>query len=548
MPTDLLITDALVIDGTGAPGRLADVAITRDRIVAITPVGGGEPARRTISADGRVLSPGFIDLHAHSDVQILVDHDHLAKVSQGVTCEVLGQDGLSYAPADEVTARALRTQLAGWNGDPELGLGWPRVAGYLDALDTGIACHAAYLVPQGTVRMLVVGHDDRPATAAERTRMTEVVRQGLVDGAVGLSSGLTYPPGMYADTDELVALCAVVAEHGGFYAPHHRSYGAGALAAYAEMIMIARRSGCALHLTHATLNFGVNEGRAGELLTMIDGALAEGLDVTLDTYPYLPGSTSLVALLPRWATAGGPDLIVARLADPGERGRIAYALEVEGSEGCHGCPVDWSTIEISGVGDPALSAAVGRTIAELAADSGSAPIEVYADLLLRDRLATTILQHVGNEENVRAIMQHPVHTGGSDAILVGEKPHPRAWGTFPRYLAHYVRELGVLGLEDCINHLTGRPAARLKLVDRGLVRVGHHADLVLFDPDRVRDTATFGHPRQQAEGIDWVLVNGEPVIEEGARTQALPGRALRRAATGTRAQDRYHRGSHHRGR
>ena len=270
MPTDLLITDALVVDGTGAMSRPADVAITGDRIVAITPVGTGGSARRVINADGRVLSPGFIDLHAHSDVQILVDHDHLAKVSQGVTCEVLGQDGLSYAPADEATSQLLRRQLAGWNGDPELPLGWPRVADYLDALDRGIACHAAYLVPQGTVRMLVVGNDDRPATAAEHARMAEVVRQGLLDGAVGLSSGLTYPPGMYADTDELVALCRVVADLGGFYAPHHRSYGRGALEAYAEMIMIARRSGCALHLTHATLNFGVNAGRAGELLTMID--------------------------------------------------------------------------------------------------------------------------------------------------------------------------------------------------------------------------------------------------------------------------------------
>ncbi|HEU4547397.1 MAG TPA: D-aminoacylase [Microlunatus sp.] len=548
MSTDLLITDAVVVDGTGSPGRAADVAVTGDRIVAITPVGTGERGRRVIQADGRVLAPGFIDLHAHSDVQILVDHDHLAKVSQGVTCEVLGQDGLSYAPADEITAPLLRRQLSGWNGDPERALGWPRVADYLDALDGGIACHAAYLVPQGTVRMLVVGNDDRPATAVERARMAELVRQGLLDGAVGLSSGLTYPPGMYADTDELVALCDVVAQHGGFYAPHHRSYGAGALAAYDEMIMIARRSGCALHLSHATLNFGVNAGRAGDLLTMIDAALADGLDVTLDTYPYLAGSTSLVALLPRWATAGGPDVIMDRLADESARARIASALEVEGSEGCHGCPVDWGTIEISGVGDPALSGAVGRTIEQLATDAGSAAIDVYADLLLTDRLATTILQHVGNEANVRAIMQHPVHTGGSDAILVGDKPHPRAWGTFPRYLGHYVRELGVLGLEDCIHHLTGRAAARLKLVDRGLVRVGHHADLVLLDPDRVRDVATYVDPRQQAEGIDWVLVDGEPVIEEGVRTLARPGRALRRTATGTRTHDRYHRGSQHRGR
>jgi N-acyl-D-amino-acid deacylase len=538
VPHDLLITDALVVDGTGAPGRTGDVAITGDRIVAITPAGEGAQARRVIRADGRVLSPGFIDLHAHSDVAILVDHDHLAKVSQGVTCEVLGQDGLSYAPVDEVTGPLLRRQLAGWNGDPELDLGWPTVADYLDALDRGIACHAAYLVPQGTVRMLVLGNDDRPPTPAELVRMAAVVRQGLLDGAVGLSSGLTYPPGMYADTDELVALCRVVAELGGYYAPHHRSYGRGALAAYAEMIMIAQRSGCAVHLTHTTLNFGVNAGRAEELLTMIDAALADGVDVTLDSYPYLAGSTSLVALLPRWATVGGPDLIMERLAEVGTRGRLAYALEVEGSEGCHGCPVDWTTVEISGVGDPALSWTVGRTIAQLATESGSAPSEVYADLLLRDRLATTILQHVGNEENVRAIMRHPVHSGGSDAIVVGEKPHPRAWGTFPRYLGHYVRDLGVLGLEECIHHLTGRAAARLHLVDRGLVRVGQHADLVLLDPDRVLDVATYAQPRRQAEGIDWVLVNGEPVIADGVRTEARPGRALRRTATGTRARDR----------
>ncbi|HEY5980790.1 MAG TPA: D-aminoacylase [Microlunatus sp.] len=538
MPTDLLITDACVVDGTGAPGWMADVAITGDRIVGITPVGSGGSARRVIEADGRVLAPGFIDLHAHSDLQLLVDHDHLAKLSQGVTCEVLGQDGLSYAPVDDATLSVLRRQLAGWNGDPDVAFGWSSVAGYLDALDRGIGCHAAYLVPQGTVRMLVVGQDDRPATDVELARMVEVVRRGLVEGAVGMSSGLTYPPGMYADTEELLALCGVLADLGGYYAPHHRSYGRGALEAYAEMIMIARRAGCALHLTHATLNFEVNAGRSGELLTMIDAAVADGLDLSLDTYPYLPGSTSLVALLPRWATAGGPDVIMERLADPGDRERIAHALEVEGSEGSHGCPLDWTTIEISGVGDQALSEMVGRTIAQLAADAGSPPIEVYADLLLRDRLAPTILQHVGNEGNVREIMRHPAHTGGSDAILVGEKPHPRAWGTFPRYLAHYVRELGVLGLEDCVHHLTGRPAARLGLVDRGQVRVGHHADLVLFDCDRVRDTATFADPRRQADGIDWVLVDGIPVIEQGARTQALPGRALRRTATGTRAIDR----------
>ena len=537
---DLIVTDALILDGTGAPGRYGDVLVDGDRIVEIAPPGSGRGARRRIAAEGRAVAPGFIDLHAHSDLAILADPDHLAKVSQGVTCEVLGQDGLSYAPVDEASLAVLRQQLAGWNGEPELPFGWATVADYLDVLDRGIPCHAAYLVPQGTVRLLVMGPEDRPGTAAEIAQMAAVVRQGLTDGAVGMSSGLTYPPSMYADDDELVALCRVVAEFGGFYAPHHRSYGRGALAAYAEMIEVARRASCGLHLTHATLNFAENSGRAPELLAMIDQGLDDAVDITLDTYPYLPGSTSLVALLPRWATAGGPPLIMQRLADPGERARIAEALEVTGSEGCHGCTVDWSTIEISGVGEPALADAVGQTIAVLAEQQGRAASDVFAELLLRDRLATTILQHVGNEENVQAIMQHRVHCAGSDAILVAEKPHPGAWGTFPRYLGHYVRELGLLGLAECVHHLTGRPAARLKLVDRGLVRAGAHADLVIFDPDEVRDTATFDNPRQQAQGIDWVLVNGTLVIADGLRTDALPGRALRRTDSGTRAQPRSH--------
>lgn len=533
MTADLKVTDALVLDGTGEPGRYGDVLVAGDRIIEITAPGSGLLARRTVTAEGRAVAPGFIDLHAHSDLAILADRDHLAKVSQGVTCEVLGQDGLSYAPVDEASLAVLRQQLAGWNGEPDLPYGWARIADYLDALDCGIPCHAAYLLPQGTVRLLVMGPEDRPATPAEIAQMAATVRQGLADGAVGMSSGLTYPPSMYADDDELVALCRVVAEFGGFYAPHHRSYGHGALAAYAEMIEVARRAGCGLHLTHATLNFAENRGLAAELLAMIDQGLDEGLDITVDTYPYLPGSTSLVALLPRWATAGGPPMIMQRLADPEERARIAEALEVTGSEGCHGCPVDWSTIEISGVGEPALADAIGETVAALAVARGQTASDVFAEVLLEDRLATTILQHVGNEENVRAIMQHRVHCAGSDAILVAEKPHPRAWGTFPRYLGHYVRELGLLGLAECVHHLTGRPAARLKLVDRGLIRAGHHADLVIFDPEEVRDTATFDNPRQQAHGIDWVLVNGTPVIANGIRTDALPGRALRRTDSGT---------------
>ena len=319
----------------------------------------------------------------------------------------------------------------------------------------------------------------------------------------------------------------MVAEFGGFYAPHTRSYGAGALEAYAEMIDLARITGCALHLTHATMNFGVNRGRASEFLDMVDAGLADGCDITLDTYPYLPGATTLSALLPSWAMSGGPDAALERLQDPETRARITQDVNVNGSDGCHGVTVEWETIQISGVANRDLDEYVGMTIDTIAADRGLAPVDVFFDLLERDNLATTILQHVGHEENVRAIMVHPKHMGGSDAILVGERPHPRAWGTFPRYLGHYVREVGLLSLEDCVNHLTGRAAQRLRLADRGFVRTGYSADLVLFDPAAITDTATFDNPKQQALGISHVIVNGECAIEDGRPTGRLAGRALR---------------------
>jgi N-acyl-D-amino-acid deacylase len=357
--------------------------------------------------------------------------------------------------------------------------------------------------------------------------MRTLVATGLAEGAVGMSSGLTYTPGMYASTDELVALCEVVGAGGGYYSPHHRSYGAGALEAYAEMVEVSRRSGCPLHLAHATMNFPVNAGRANELLSLLDDAIADGCDISLDTYPYLPGATYLSALLPSWSTEGGLDPTLARLSDPDTRERIRADLEEHGSDGCHGVPVDWAAIEINGVRDPANAHLVGHSVAESARVAGRPPAELYFDVLVAERLGTSCLMHVGHEDNVRTIMRHPAHTGGSDGLLVGERPHPRAWGTFPRYLARYVRELGVLGLEECVAHLTGRAARRLRLTDRGLVREGYAADLVLFDPSTVADTATFDEPRQPATGIPYVLVNGVPVIEDGRHTGALAGHSIR---------------------
>ncbi|MFD6292131.1 amidohydrolase family protein [Streptomyces sp. NPDC060205] len=538
---DLVIRDVDVVDGSGGPSFRADVGIEGGRITTVVQeaaaAGCLRPvARRVVDAEGLVLAPGFIDMHAHSDLALLRDPDHSAKVAQGVTLEVIGQDGLSYAPVDDRTLAEVRRAITGWNGSgDDIDFSWRSVGEYLDRLDhgfggEGIAVNAAYLIPQGAVRMLAVGWDDREATPEELGRMRQLVADGMREGAVGMSSGLTYTPGMYAKDAELTELCRVVAEYGGYYCPHHRSYGAGALEAYREMVELTREAGCSLHLAHATMNFGVNKGRGSELLALLDEALDGGADISLDTYPYTPGCTTLVAMLPSWASEGGPEATLARLRDGGTAGRIRHDMEVVGSDGCHGVPIEWDTIEISGVADPALASYVGRTVQESADARGEAPWTTARRLLLDDNLGSTILQHVGHEENVQTIMRHRVHTGGSDGILRGDKPHPRAYGTFPQYLGRYVRELGVLGLEECVAHLTSRPAARLRLPDRGLVREGYRADLVLFDPETVAAGSTFDAPRTLPTGIPHVLIDGRFVVEDGRRTDVLAGRAVRRTA------------------
>ena len=526
---DVIFRGCDLVDGTGAPRFRGDLLVSGGRISAIGEVPHDLSADRVIDASGLVLAPGFIDMHSHSDLAVLTDEQHLAKTAQGVTLEVLGQDGLSYAPVDEPALAQLRGQLAGWNGDPDgFDWDWRTVDGYLSRIDRGSAVNAAYLVPQGTLRMMCVGNDDRPAIASELGMMRTLLALSLEQGALGMSSGLTYTPGMYADTAELIELCRVVAEYGGYYSPHHRSYGAGALGAYAEMIQVAEASGCPVHLTHATMNFPVNAGQAPRLLDLVNEAAQRGVDVTLDSYPYLPGATTLAALLPSWAARGGPEALRGRLADPEARVRMAQDLEVTGSDGCHGVPIEWSTIRISGLRRAVNDRYLGLTVAEAAELTGQSAAEFCFDLLLADELGTSCLMHVGHEENVRAIMQHPAHLVGSDGLLVGDRPHPRGWGTFPRYLAHYVREEKLLTLEDCVAKMTGRAARRLGLADRGRIAPGMAADLVAFDPDTVTDLATFEEPRRTPAGIPYVMVNGEFVIDGGARTQALPGRAIRR--------------------
>ncbi|MFJ4253281.1 family 20 glycosylhydrolase [Microbacterium sp. NPDC090003] len=526
---------ATVVDGTGAERFVADVAVEGARVVAVVrdAATGARPVLPEgaveVDARGLVLAPGFIDMHAHSDLAVLAGAAHDAKILQGVTTEVIGQDGLGYAPLDDATAPVIAAQIAGWNGPTTAP--WRTVADLLDAIDRASVANAAMLVPQGNLRMIVVGHENRPATSDEIARMCALLADCLDAGAFGMSSGLTYTPGMYADTDELEALCRVVAERGGYWAPHTRSYGGSALDAYREALEIGRRTGCPIHLTHATMNFAPNRGRADELLDLVDRAIADGVDATLDTYPYLPGATTLAALLPsRLSETGSLLRTLADLDDAG-RERVRVELEEIGCDGFHGERADWTQIQISGTANPELADLVGRTIAEIAAIEGRRAVDVVLDTIIADAGATGILMHIGDEANVQAIMRHPRHTAGSDGILIGARPHPRGRGTFARYLGHYVRELGILTLEEGVRHLSGTPARRLGLdrgdAPRGVIRERATADLVLFDARTIAAGATFESPLEPPVGVVEVLVGGVPVVEDGAVTGATPGRALR---------------------
>jgi N-acyl-D-amino-acid deacylase len=348
----------------------------------------------------------------------------------------------------------------------------------------------------------------------------------MLDGAVGLSAGLTYAPAVYSDDDELVELCRPLVEWGGHYQPHHRNYGAGALEAYAASIDIGRRANVAVHLTHAHMSTPANRGRAPEFLKLVTESRANGVDVTLDSYPYLAGNTYLHASLPSWVHTGGNAAILARLRDPETRRRIEAEMD----------SVDWSTIFISSASRPEHRRFVGSSVEDAAHAAGaSTTFDFYCSLLVDDDLGVGSINFIGIEENVRLIMQHPAHTAGSDGIVLGDRPHPRAWGTFARYLSEYVRELGLVRLEDMVRKMTALPAQRLGLADRGLIRPGFAADVVCFDPQRVRDRATYENPRQKPDGIPYVLVNGEVVVDNFQHTGRKPGRVLRRAASATRS-------------
>jgi N-acyl-D-amino-acid deacylase len=528
---DVAIINGRVIDGTGAPWFWADVGIQGDRIVYV-----GRAARlraaRVVDATGQMVCPGFIDVHTHSDLVPLAERSHLPKVMQGVTTDVIGQDGLSYAPVTEQTAAHFRSNLASLNGNPEgLDWQWRTVAEYLSRFDGRVGTNIAMLAPHGNIRAVVMGLDSRRPTAIELKRMQAVTAQAMEDGAVGLSTALTYAPCSYADADELAALCEVVGHYGGYFAPHMRNYGPQMEGAVEEVIDVCTRANLPLHLTHFHASFASGKGKAEAYLQRIDRARHEGLEVTLDMYPYLAGSTFLAGLLPGWVHDRGSEGAIDRLRDPATRGRIQHEMEVTGSDGMQNLPIDWPMLVIAGVASSENAPLVGLNLIEAASRTGKEPFDCFADLLIEERLDVSCLMFFGHEDNVQTMMRHPAFMVGSDGLLVGARPHPRGWGTFPRYLARYVRELGVLTLEECIRKMTSASARRVGLEDRGLVKRGLKADLAVFNPETVQDTATYENPRSFPRGIPYVIVNGVLVKDADRPTGATPGRALKRRAT-----------------
>jgi len=528
MSTSTLFTGGLVVDGLGNPAVRGDVLVIGDRIAGIYKGARKPKADRIVDIEGLCIAPGFIDMHTHSDLQVLVNPDHTSKLSQGVTTEVLGQDGLSYAPIDDATLLEMRSQIKGWNDDPPgFDWNWRSVAEYLQRLDGNVAVNCAYLVPHGNLRMLIMGNAARLATPDELEQMKALLRTALEEGGVGLSTGLTYVLAMYSDTDELAALCEVVAEYGGFYCPHHRNYGADALGGYSECFEIARRSGVALHLAHTHLSFEPNRGKLPLLLKMFDDAIAEGIDLSFDAYPYLAGNTTLLSQLPSWALAGTGDEQMARLRAPETRRRIIDALDVSGSDGHQGLTVNWSIVHLSGLpGAPEMEWMMEGSLADAARKLNASPSELALDILIATNRAAPCVFFIGHEEHVRTLMQRDEHTVGSDGILVGDRPHPRSWGTFPRILETYVREEKVLTLEECVRHMTSSAADRLRVTDRGRIAAGAKADLVVFDKDNVKANATYENPRQAATGIVHVLVNGQFAVENNRVTGNRAGRTL----------------------
>jgi N-acyl-D-amino-acid deacylase len=514
---DLLIRNGRVIDGSGLPWFRADVGVTGDRITAVGPLGAAE-AKSTLDAAGKVVCPGFVDAHVHGDLALLVDPYHEPAVRQGVTTYVLGQDGVAFAPGSPDTQQYVRAYTAGFNGNfPTPGKEWRTVAEYLAQFDRTCAINVCTLIPNGNVRMEVVGLDPRKPTTDELKQMRRLVREGMEQGAVGLSSGLDYVPSIYADEGELSELCAEIAPFGGVYVTHMRGYNPQkAPAALAEVFNIGRRAGCGVHVSHFNC-------LAEQTVPLLDAARASGVDATFDLYCYLYGSTIVAMLtLPPEVLEGGIEATVQRLKDPAVRKALEPAFANPRF------PIQ--TLRLASVPNEEYGHLEGRTLPEAAGSAGRSLIDFTCDLLIATNLAAgCVIRHFAERQSpdILALMRHPLMMAGSDGIYVGGRPHPRGTGCFARYLGHHVRS-GDWSLEEAVMKCSHHAARRFGLADRGLLREGFAADVVVFDPQTIADRSTFDDGKLLAVGVEHVLVNGEPVLLGGERTKALPGRGLKR--------------------
>ena len=520
---DLVLENARVVDGTGAPWFRADVGVRGDRIAAVGDLHGA-PAGQRIDVHDHVLAPGFIDLLGQSELTLLVDPRGESKIRQGVTSELTGE-GVSVAPMTP----ALAAEARDWLTLHHLGVDWTDLSGYWRRFRAARpAMNLGTTVGAAQVRAAVMGLGEGAPTPDQLLRMQVEVRKAMRQGAFGLSSALIYPPGSYARTEELVALAQAAAPWGGSYFTHIRDEGDDVLGALEEAITIGRRARIPVEIWHLKVAGRRNWGRMGEVVRRIEAARAEGVDIAANVYPYLAGANNLTADLPGWAMAGGTEAMLERLRNPDQRSLI----EVEIASGWPDADMP-ERITVAATFLPEAKAAEGKTVAQLARERHLTPAAAVVDLALADRGTTQVLRFWADEPDLRlALRQRWTAIGidaNSDAVdgpLAQDGNHPRAFGSMPRVLGTYAREAQLFPLEEAVRKMTSLPAARLGLGDRGLVRPGMAADLVVFDPATVSGTATYAHPKQYPVGIELVVVNGQVVLQDGIRTDARPGRPL----------------------
>lgn len=525
------IYNGCIVDGTGKKGYRGEVLIEGNTIIeAASKVQGGFD--RSIDAKGRVVAPGFIDTHSHSDLELLKNPFVKPKVYQGITTEILGQDGISMAPLPIAYIEAWRKNLAGLDGvSNEIDWNYETTEGYMKALEKkGLGVNAAYLAPHGNIRMEAMGLDDRKPTETEMGKMKEILQRELDAGAVGLSTGLIYIPCAYADTEEVIELCKVVAQNNGVFVVHQRSEANTILPSMEEIIEIGRRSEVRIHFSHFKVCGKNNWDKMDEVLKLLENAKKEGITVSFDQYPYGAGSTMLGVILPPWAHAGGTQKLLERLQNRDVRSKIIYDIL---QKDC-----DWDNfvefaglngIYITSVQTKANQDAIGKNLVELGQMRNQAPLEAALDLLLEEENAVGMIDYYGKEEHIIQLLKRPEQNVCTDGLL-GGKPHPRVYGSFPRVLGRYVREQKVLSLEEAIYKMTYKPAEVFGLLDRGSLEKGKTADILIFDAETIMDQGTYIEPEQYPLGIEMVMINGEILLEKGVHSGKCIGKLCRKRA------------------